>query len=83
MWAVFDNEYYLIEKHDGSKELYDLVRDFDQKNNLIDAHPGQAEKLLAQLRDNRTQDARTKTDQVDVELDEELLELLRSLDYVR
>jgi hypothetical protein len=62
---------------DGSEELFDLKNDPGRERNLASASPAAVGALLELL------PAVRHADDVDVEIDEEMREWLRSLGYIR
>jgi arylsulfatase A-like enzyme len=80
-WAAFDGNFYLIETRSGGLELYDAT-DLEQS---VDLHPGSAERargLVSGLAELKSDTGPAVSDTVEVGLDPELLETLRSLGYV-
>lgn len=49
LWAVVGGRFKYIRASDGQDELYDLEADPSELHNLIDALPGEAERLAAHL----------------------------------
>ena len=64
-----------------STELYDLLRDPGERNDLAAERPGEVARLLARL-DARLPDRSTRPGAGSVPLERELEEALRSLGYL-
>lgn len=80
-WAAFDGDSYLIETNAGVNELFDRS-DISQVNDVYRSSPDRARALSTLLADIKEDRGRRDPDTVEVELDQELLETLRSLGYV-
>ena len=85
--AVYRDNYKLITVGDEPDELFDVVADPGELDNLIDENPGLATELNQLLTDFRTEtEARRPTQWEDAQLhladDEMLLERLRGLGYI-
>jgi arylsulfatase A-like enzyme len=80
-WAAIDSASYLIETESGAYELYDLS-DAAQVNDVHTALPQRAGALTAALGGVKTEGIRPDAVPVEIEVDEELLQTLRSLGYV-
>jgi arylsulfatase A-like enzyme len=80
-WAAFDRQSYLIETNAGANELFD-ASDVKQASDILAAAPERARSLATVLGSLKEDRGQTGADKVEVELDRELLETLRSLGYV-
>jgi len=80
-WAAFDRDSYLIETNAGVNELFDLS-DIKQVNDIYASSPDRARALSTLLADIKQDRGHPGSDTVEVELDQELLETLRSLGYI-
>jgi len=81
-WAATQGYWKLYEPWDKGAELYNHRVDFAEKRNVIAEHKGVAEKLTEQLDVFKRAAGEASGTTVEVPLDAELLETLRSLGYV-
>lgn len=81
-WAAIYQHWNLIEKWNSTKELFDHRRDPGEKNNVFSEHPELTSRLLAELQAFKERGLRKPGPQVGVELDQKLMEALKSLGYV-
>ena len=81
-WAATHGYWKLYEPWAKEAELYDHRVDFAEKRNVIAEHKGVAEKLTEQLDAFKRAAGEASGATVEVPLDAELLETLRSLGYV-
>jgi arylsulfatase A-like enzyme len=83
MWAVRTGDWRYIAYNDGDCELYDLRSDPDEKRNVADDHPDVCARLSAVLTAHR-EDCPYDADLDDTpqDVDEQVLERLRSLGYI-
>ena len=73
----------LIEQPDGRRELYDHRTDPTEKRNVYRRHRGvPGARLVAVLEEFKDREVRESPEAVQVELDDELKETLKSLGYV-
>ncbi len=83
LWAAIHRYWKLIEQPDGRRELYDHRADPREKRNVYRRHrdvPGA--RLVAILEEFKDREVRESPEAVQVELDDELKETLKSLGYV-
>ncbi len=83
--VIYGWPYKYIRSSDDRHELYDLIKDPSEMNNLISVRPEVAQRMAGQLADfqARRRAARSVTSQTGpVEYDESMLEKLRDLGYV-
>lgn len=82
LWAVIYQHWNLIERYDSQNELFDHRYDLEEKYNVILKHPELTSQLLTRLKKFKNRGQRKDAEKVPVELDENLLETLKSLGYV-
>ena len=83
LWAATHRYWKLIEQPDGKRELYDHRSDPGEKRNVYRRYrevPG--ERLVAALQKFKERKAREEPEAIEVEVDDELRETLKSLGYV-
>jgi arylsulfatase A-like enzyme len=76
-----DTEWKYIENVDGSTELYDLVADPGEQQNVAHDHEDVTATLSGKLSEHRRAVERTNVDLTEVEMEEEVRERLRRLGY--
>ncbi len=81
LWAAVRGPWKLIEHPSGGR-LYHLEEDPAEKHNRLEEHPEIAAELRRELDHFRAQGFRQNGDEVEIELDRETLERLKSLGYV-
>jgi arylsulfatase A-like enzyme len=81
-WMLIFNRGRIRSPADRGLELYNLERDPGQRENLADARPDVREKMVAAL-DARIRDSRAAGPAPEKPIDQERMELLRELHYVK
>ena len=81
-WAAIYRNWNLIESWGNRRELYDHNTDVMEQQNVFSKHPEFTSRLLAELHRFKIQGRRKSTEKGSVDLDEEMLENLKSLGYV-
>ena len=83
-WGAIWRHWKLIERPDAELEAYDHRSDPTEKKNLYSRDPGQVPaRLIAALEEFKTREPVGQPSTIEVELDEELQETLKSLGYVQ
>ena len=82
-WAAIYRHWNLIERWDSREELFDHQHDLMEQHNVFSEHPKVASQLLTELHGFKKQGLRKETEKAPVNLDENLLETLKSLGYVK
>ena len=83
LWAAMHRYWKLIEQPDGKRELFDHRSDPGEKRNVYHRHrdvPGA--RLVAALQKFKEREVRENPEVIQVEVDDELKETLKSLGYV-
>jgi arylsulfatase A-like enzyme len=81
-WAAIFQNWNMIEWGDSRKELFNHRDDFHEKYNVFSKYREVASHLLSQLEEFKKYKLEEVTERIPVNLDEKLLEDLRSLGYV-
>ncbi len=81
MWMVSDGEQKYIYADNGNREFYDLKKDINEQNNLIDQNRESADKMAAVLSEWRKASG-AKEDQEQREMNEETKKNLEALGYM-
>jgi arylsulfatase A-like enzyme len=79
-FAYRDDRWKYI-RHGSGEELYDLVDDPEEKENVVDEHKDVVDECREAVDDHREEVERTATDIDDVEMEEHVKERLRNLGY--
>jgi arylsulfatase A-like enzyme len=82
LWAAIYKHWNLIENWNSKLALFDHRNDLKEKNNVMPAYQNLAAQLLSELEEFKKQEKRTKSSQVKVNLNDNLMEVLKSLGYV-
>jgi arylsulfatase A-like enzyme len=82
LWAAIYKHWNLIENWNSKLSLFDHRKDLKEKNNVIFAYQNVATQLLSELQEFKKEEKRIESSQVKVNLDDNLMEVLRSLGYV-
>lgn len=82
LWSAIYRHWNFIEWPDERRELFDHRLDPAERYNVFSRYGGVSSQLLAELGDFKKTGRSEQSDRVQVELDEELLESLKSLGYV-
>ena len=84
--AIRNEEFKYIYRHDDQDELYDLIQDPWEQDNIIDERPGISEGLRTELlrwhEENKRFKAMEYSGQSEVYIDQETLEQLKALGYL-
>jgi arylsulfatase A-like enzyme len=80
---VEDGPWRFILRANGAEELYDVVRDPEERQNLAHQHPEVTERLRLALEPRLDRFLRGGTEEGAAELSPETLEALRSLGYIQ
>ena len=81
-WAATNRNWKLIERPDGTRELYDHEGDLGERNDVIARHPERAEPLREALDGHKAFRPEAPPTRVEIDLDDELQESLKDLGYV-
>ncbi len=82
LWSAIRGHWNLIEWPDGRSDLFDHRLDFAEKSNVFSAYPQVGRELLGELSEFKKHRRRAETESTQVQLDENMLETLKSLGYV-
>ncbi len=84
VWAIIQNKWHLIRWWDRNQKLFDKRHDMAEEHDLREKHPElskQLERRLTKFQERLEKNA-IASEQVEVELDQELLDKLKELGYV-
>ncbi|MHC4151516.1 MAG: sulfatase [Planctomycetota bacterium] len=81
-WGAIYQNWNMIEWGDSRKELFDHSKDFQEKHNLFSKYPEVASSLLSKLQILKKSKPEEAAEKAEINLDEKLLEELKSLGYV-
>jgi choline-sulfatase len=81
-WAAISQNWNLIEWGDSRKELFDHRNDLAEQRNVFLEHPQITSQLLEEIQTFKKLKRTKKSEKISVDLDEKLLENLKSLGYV-
>lgn len=82
LWSAIYQNWNLIEWWDSRKELYDHRGDFQEKHNVFSETQEVSSRLHEELQKFKNQAQRKDSNKIEVKLNSNLLEALRSLGYV-
>ncbi len=82
-WAAIYRHWNLIERWDSSEELFDHNHDLMEQHNVFSKNPKVASQLLTELHEFKKQGLRKDIEKAPVNLDEDMLENLKSLGYLK
>ena len=83
LWGVVIGRWKLIQNYDGRLALFDLVEDPREQRNLREVEGARCERLLELLDEHRGRGVEAESRRADVTIDQELLDRLKSLGYVK
>lgn len=82
IWAAVYRDWHLLDLLRNRRMLFDHHLDTAEQNNIYAQHPEITTLMISKL-DDLKKTGEQKTEEVKVELDEDLMETLRSLGYVK
>ncbi|MBN1456364.1 MAG: sulfatase [Sedimentisphaerales bacterium] len=82
LWAAINRHWNMIEFQDGKRVLFDHRTDLPEKHDVFGENPEITGSLIAQLDHFKTHGRRTDIETTPVNMDQELIEQLRTLGYV-
>lgn len=83
LWGVVIGRWKLIQNFDGRLALFDLVEDPRETRNLREVEAERCERLLELLDEHRGRGVQAESRRADVTIDQDLLDRLKSLGYVK
>ena len=82
MYALRDQRWKLIWEHESPPQLYDLLADPDEQNNVADAHPERVARMYERLMEQNRRNREQAVGMAEMTQDPKELEMLRILGYL-